>query len=201
MRILIPEPVFVVSPIPDSMKNPADPGPTRWDSISRGCNPWSRPFLGLWSLMSYTSLRPCYFIKCMILYCHFTPITNKTKISTETAATKKALLISSVPNSWTLQAEIDVTWSLYKFQLDSWFSQLKYSNKRIEFKFAGINISWPRLWLILARSVKQTVLQLLSLYLYINCITIIITLEGIEKIKTEKIDNKTPWEIFLLPTL
>ena len=41
--------------------------------------------------------------------------------------------------------------------------------------FAGINMFWARLRLILARAV----------------ITINITLEGIEKIKTEKNDNKT----------
>ena len=29
------------------------------DSRSRGCEPWSRPFIGLWSLIPYTSLRPC----------------------------------------------------------------------------------------------------------------------------------------------
>ena len=31
----------------------------------------------------------------------------------------------------------------------------------------------------------------------VDCITIIITLEGIEKIKTEKNDNKEVWGIFL----
>ena len=35
----------------------------------------------------------------------------------------------------------------------------------------------------------------------INSITINITLEGIEKIKTEKNDNKTLWRIFLSPAL
>ena len=43
-------------------------------------------------------------------------------------------------------------------------------NITIEFMFAGINMFWARLRLILARA----------------AITIIITLEGIEKIKTEK---------------
>ena len=52
----------------------------------------------------------------------------------------------------------------------------------IEFMFAGINMFWARLRLILARAVRL----LLS-----NSITINITLEGIEKIKTEKNDNKT----------
>ena len=41
--------------------------------------------------------------------------------------------------------------------------------------FAGINMFWARLRLILARA----------------AITIIITLEGIEKIKTKTKDNKT----------
>ena len=45
-------------------------------------------------------------------------------------------------------------------------------NITIEFMFAGINMFWARLRLILARAVN-------------------ITLEGIEKIKTEKNDNKT----------
>ena len=30
------------------MKNTADPDPTRYDSRSRVCDPWSRPFSGLW---------------------------------------------------------------------------------------------------------------------------------------------------------
>ena len=42
--------------------------------------------------------------------------------------------------------------------------------------FAGINMFWARLRVILARA---------------YCFTIDITLEGIEKIKTEKNDNKT----------
>ena len=46
--------------------------------------------------------------------------------------------------------------------------------------FAGINMFWARLRLILARA----------------AITIIITLEGTEKIKTEKNDNKTLRRIF-----
>ena len=46
-------------------------------------------------------------------------------------------------------------------------------NITIEFMFAGINMFWARLRLILARAAR------------------LITLEGIEKIKTEKHDNKT----------
>ena len=49
--------------------------------------------------------------------------------------------------------------------------------------FAGINMFWARLRIILARA------------------AIIITLEGIEKIKTGKNDNKTLWRIFFSPVL
>ena len=41
--ILIPEPVFIVSLIPDSLKNTAAPHLTRSDSRSRGCDPRLRP--------------------------------------------------------------------------------------------------------------------------------------------------------------
>ena len=41
--ILIPEPVFIVSLISDSLKNTAAPHPTRSDSRSRGCDPRLRP--------------------------------------------------------------------------------------------------------------------------------------------------------------
>ena len=54
--------------------------------------------------------------------------------------------------------------------------------KKIEFMFAGINMFWARLRLILARAV----------------ITIIITLEGIEKINTEKMTTKDSEEYFFL---
>ena len=40
MRIFIPEPFFVVSLVPDPMKNTADPDPTRCDSKSRGLDPF-----------------------------------------------------------------------------------------------------------------------------------------------------------------
>ena len=54
--------------------------------------------------------------------------------------------------------------------------------------FAGINMFWARLRLILARAA-------------IIIITINITLEGTEKIKTQKNDNKTLWRIFFSPAL
>ena len=60
MSILIPEPVFVVSLIPDSMKNTTDPYLTPSGSRSRSCDPWYLHFLGLWSLITYTSLPPCH---------------------------------------------------------------------------------------------------------------------------------------------
>ena len=46
------------------------------------------------------------------------------------------------------------------------------TNITIEFMFAGINMFWAQLRFILARAAR-------------------LTLEGIEKIKTEKNDNKT----------
>ena len=48
--------------------------------------------------------------------------------------------------------------------------------------FAGINMFWARLRLLLARAARPKT---------INSITINITLEGIEKIKTEKNENQT----------
>ena len=51
-------------------------------------------------------------------------------------------------------------------------------NKTIEFMFAGENMFWARLRPILARA-----------FIYaqeINCSTIVMTLEGIEEMKTEK---------------
>ena len=36
------------------------PIPRVCDSRSRGCDPWSRPFLSLWCLSLYTSLRLCH---------------------------------------------------------------------------------------------------------------------------------------------
>ena len=60
-------------------------------------------------------------------------------------------------------------------------------NITIEFMFAGINMFWARLRLILSLRRAQNILMPKN----INSITINITLEGIEKIKTEKNDNKT----------
>ena len=67
--------------------------------------------------------------------------------------------------------------------------------------FAGINMFWARLRLILARAarlVKMSLRRAQNIFMpkNINSITINITLEGIEKIKTEKNDNKTLWRIF-----
>ena len=62
------------------------------------------------------------------------------------------------------------------------------NNITIEFMFAGINMFWARLGLILM-SLRRA--QNIFMPKNINSITIIITLEGIEKIKTEENDNKT----------
>ena len=56
-------------------------------------------------------------------------------------------------------------------------------NKTIEFIFAGINMFWVRLRLIVARAV-------ILMPKNINSITIIITLEGIEEINTGKVTTK-----------
>ena len=61
--------------------------------------------------------------------------------------------------------------------------------------FAGINMFWTRLKLIWKKmSLRRA--QNIFMPKNINSITINITLEGIEKIKTEKNDNKTLWRIF-----
>ena len=59
--------------------------------------------------------------------------------------------------------------------------------------FAGINMFWARLRLILAARAKMSLRRAQNIFIpkNINSITIIIVLEGIEKIKTEKNDNKT----------
>ena len=65
-------------------------------------------------------------------------------------------------------------------------------NKTIEFMFAGINMLWARLRLILARAVRRGLewalrrVQNIFVLKNINCITIITTLEGNDKIRTEK---------------
>ena len=86
------------------------------------------------------------FIKCMILHRYFTPTTNKTKLSTKMAPTKRALLISNVPKSWIFQAGTYLTCGQHKFQLDTWFGQLKCSYKTIELMFSGINMLWTVWW-------------------------------------------------------
>ena len=56
--------------------------------------------------------------------------------------------------------------------------------------FVAVNMFWARLRLILARAIRRglkcTQRRAKSIVININCITIIITLEGIDKIKTEK---------------
>ena len=62
--------------------------------------------------------------------------------------------------------------------------------------FAGINMFWTRLRLILARAVRQGLkwalrrAQNIFMPKNINSITIIITLEGIERINTERMTTK-----------
>ena len=70
-----------------------------------------------------------------------------------------------------------------KCSIEFVFSTFTLCNITIEFMFVGINMFWARLRLILARA------------------AINITLEGIEKIKTEKNDNKTLRRIFFSPAL
>ena len=65
-------------------------------------------------------------------------------------------------------------------------------NKTIQFMFAGVNMFWARLRLTLARAVRRGLKWALrrvgNIFMLknINCITIITTLEGNEKIRTEK---------------
>jgi len=67
----------------------------------------------------------------------------------------------------------------------------------MEFMFTGMDMFWTRLGLILAQAIRQGLKQALrraqNIFKpkQINCITIIITLEGIEEMKTEKNDDKT----------
>ena len=76
------------------------------------------------------------------------------------------------------------------------------NNKTIEFMFAGINMFWARLRLILARAVRRGLklalrrAQNIFMPKNINSITIIITLEGIERINTEKMTTKPSEEYF-----
>ena len=59
--------------------------------------------------------------------------------------------------------------------------------------FMGINMFWARLRLILSLRSQMSLRRAQNIFMpkNINSITINITLEGIEKIKTEKNDNKT----------
>ena len=76
------------------------------------------------------------------------------------------------------------------------------TNITIEFMFAGINMFWVRLRLILAARAKMSLRRTQNIFMpkNINSITINITLEGIEEIKTEK-NNKTLRRIFFSPAL
>ena len=58
--------------------------------------------------------------------------------------------------------------------------------------FAGIKMFWARLRLILARAAKMSLRRAQNIFMpkNINSVSINITLEGIEKIKTEKITTK-----------
>ena len=68
--------------------------------------------------------------------------------------------------------------------------------------FAGINMFWARLRLILAWAIRRGLKWVLrgaqNIFMpkNINSITIIITLEGIEKINTEKLTTKQSEEYF-----
>jgi len=68
-------------------------------------------------------------------------------------------------------------------------------NKAIEFIFAGINIFWARLTFIFLFFFNSEKGPNIFMSKNINSVTIIITLKGIEKIKTEKNDNETVWTI------
>jgi len=69
--------------------------------------------------------------------------------------------------------------------------------------FAGINMFWVRLRLILAARAGVSLRGTQGIFMpkNINSITINITLEGIEEIKTEKNNNKTLRRIFFSPAL
>ena len=75
-------------------------------------------------------------------------------------------------------------------------------NKTIEFMFVGINMFWARLRLILECAIRQGLkwalrrAQNIFMPKNINSIIIIITLEGIERINTEKMATKRSEEYF-----
>jgi len=77
------------------------------------------------------------------------------------------------------------------------------TNITIEFVFAGIGMFWVRLRLILAARARMSLRGTQDIFMpkNINSITINITLEGIEAIKTEKNNNKTLRRIFFSPAL
>ena len=79
-----------------------------------------------------------------------------------------------------------------KFTVQYCISRIaRTANITIEFMFAGINMFWARL--SLAARAKMSLRRALNIFMpkNINSITINITLDGTEKIKTEKNDNKT----------
>ena len=69
------------------------------------------------------------------------------------------------------------------------------NNKTTKFMFAGINLFWA----CFPGALRRT--QDIFMPKNINCITVIISVEGIEKVETKKNDKKTVWRIFLSPTL
>ena len=73
-------------------------------------------------------------------------------------------------------------WPFWQFSKCSYFSNII----TIEFMFAGINMFWALLRLILARAAKMSLGRAQNIFMpeNINSITINITLEGIEEIKT-----------------
>ena len=76
------------------------------------------------------------------------------------------------------------------------------NNKTIEFMFLGINMFWARLRLALVRAIRPGLkwalrrAQNIFMPKNINSVTIIITLKGIEKLKTEKMTTKQSEEYF-----
>ena len=72
----------------------------------------------------------------------------------------------------------------------------KNSNITIEVMFAGINMFWARLRLILARAARPARAQNIFMPKNIDSITTNITLEGTEEIKTDKMTTKHSEYIF-----
>ena len=94
---------------------------------------------------------------------------------------------------------------LLSFNIIDW--NMVVVNITIEFMFAGINMFWVRLRLILARAVRRGLkwalrrAQNIFMPKNINSITNVITLEGIEETNTEKMTTKQVWIIFFSPAL